>query len=49
MDNGGTKTNGQKKKVEMYKALQPKGDTDYRCQEKNEEEDLHALKIAWMH
>ena len=33
----------------MHKALYPRDDIDYMCLEKNKEEDLVALKIAWMH
>ena len=33
----------------MHKALHSRDDIDYMSQEKKEEEDLPALKIAWMH
>ena len=33
----------------MYKASHLRDYKDYMCQEKEEEEDLSALKIVWMH
>ena len=33
----------------MQMALHQRDDIDYKCQEKEKEEDLPALKIAWMH
>ena len=33
----------------MYKVLHPRDDIDYMCQEKKQEEDTPALKIAGMH
>ena len=33
----------------MYKALHPRDDKDCMCQEKEEEEDLPAFKVALMH
>ena len=33
----------------MHKALHPKNNIDYICEEKQKEEDLSALKIASMH
>ena len=32
----------------MHKALHSRYNIDYVCQEKKEEEDSPALKIAWM-
>ena len=33
----------------MHKALCPRDDIDYMCQEKKKEEESLALKIAWMY
>ena len=35
-----------RKVMTMHKGLHPRDDNDYMCQEKKEEEDLTALKIA---
>ena len=51
MNKGGTKTNKLRIRtlMTMQKALYPRDDIDYMCQEKKGEEDWPALKMAQLY